>query len=414
LSVSAADSDDAPLAPATPGALEPPSPYRWVIVAQLWLHQVVMQGMPTAIAVLLVRLQADLHFGTIEAGWLGSARTAGQLLVFPASMFIVRFAPTRLYGALVVAVGLATLAAGWAPSFWLLFAAQIAFSVGFSLAQVPASLLRSRWIPPQELATVWGIGNAMTAVGQSALLFGIPLVAAFLGGWRGVMQVTALVSLAAGALWAVTARERPLAVAPGPRPRAFEALKRREFYILGLITVGGATAYTASILFLPTYLVRERGLTLPVAGSVTAALPLAGLLANLTSGLLSDRVGRRKVFIWPVGLALPPLYFLAFSAIPIPALVVVVFLVGYCAWLPFPVLTAIPFELPGVRPAEVAVGQALVQALTGLGILVGPLLVGQVAVMTGSLRGGLLSLVALPVLFAIGCLWLPETGRRRA
>jgi len=393
-------------------AAEAPSRYRWVIVSQLWLHQILTQGMPTAISVLLIKLQADLDFGTVEAGWLGSARFAGQLLVFPASFAIIRFAPTRLYGFLLLSIGLAPLMGGWAPSYLVLLLAQIVFSLGFSLSQVPASLMRSRWIPPRELATVWGIGNAMTAVGQSAMLFGIPLIAGALGGWRGVMIVVGVLSLVSAVLWWLTARERPLASHSNGPSRGFEALRRREFYILGFATVGGGTAYTSSILFLPKYLAEERGMSLIVAGSVTAALPLAGLLANLTSGLLSDRIGLRKVFIWPAGLVLPPLYYLAFSDLPVPLLVGVVFLVGYFAWLPFPVLTSIPFELPGIRPTEVAVGQALVNALLGIGIILGPVLVGQVAVAAGSLHAGLLTLVALPLLFAIGCLWLPETGSR--
>jgi hypothetical protein len=77
---------------------------------------------------------------------------------------------------------------------------------------------------------------------------------------------------------------------------------------------------------------------------------------------------------------------------------------------------AIPYELPGIEAAEVAVGQALVQAVSGAGILAGPVVASIVADATGSYGAGLLALSGLPILFTLGCLVLPETGpaaRRR-
>ncbi|MFA7296842.1 MAG: MFS transporter [Dehalococcoidia bacterium] len=391
--------------------------YRWVVIAQLWLHQVLTLAAVSGLGVLLVGMQADLHFGTIEAGWLGAARTAGQFLTFPLSFLAVRLAPKRTYSVLVAAMTAAILAGGLAPGYWLLLGSQVAFSVALALSQVPATMLRVQWVPPREMARVWGIGNALSAVAQSATLAVVPAAVVLLGGWRPVFEVTGALLAVAVIGWWLTARERPGHAFSAPTGTArFRALRRREFYILGLTITGGGTAYTTAILFLPLYFVGERGFSLAEAGSITAILPAAGLLSNLSAGFLSDRTGRRKVFIWPCGLILPGLYLLALSPLPLWGEAVVVFALGYFAWFPFPVLMAIPYELPGIEAAEVAVGQALVQAVSGAGILAGPVVASIVADATGSYGAGLLALSGLPILFALGCLVLPETGpaaRRR-
>jgi len=51
----------------------------------------------SSLGVLLPAMRSELHFGVIQLGWLGSARTVGNLLVFPASILLVRFKPIRMF-----------------------------------------------------------------------------------------------------------------------------------------------------------------------------------------------------------------------------------------------------------------------------------------------------------------------------
>ena len=76
----------------------------------------------------------------------------------------------------------------------------------------------------------------------------------------------------------------------------------------------------------------------------------------------------------------------------------------------FAVINTMPFELPGISPSQVAMGQSLIQTVGTIGILIGPLLAGSVTAMAGSYRAGILSLSLLPFLFVVICFWLPETG----
>jgi len=63
-------------------------------------------------------------------------------------------------------------------------------------------------------------------------------------------------------------------------------------------------------------------------------------------------------------------------------------------WIVSPVLEMLPFEFPGIRPREVAVVTSLIRTCSGLGFAVGPMVVGLVAQLSGSLETGLFVLCA--------------------
>src|SRR5262249_28033583 len=75
------------------------------------------------------------------------------------------------------------------------------YSLAVAWSQVPSALVRLQWVPPNELATVQGITQAVGAVGQTFAYAAAPFLLAALGGWRGVfLLVGGLLGLFA-ALW---------------------------------------------------------------------------------------------------------------------------------------------------------------------------------------------------------------------
>jgi MFS family permease len=229
-----------------------------------------------------------------------------------------------------------------------------------------------------------------------------------------------LLNLLLGGVWMVVGRERRTAAYRESMERSggFSTLKRvlrrKEFFMLAAAGFGCSTMYSSMTLFLPTFLVEERNFTLTAAGFITALPAVGGLVSSITVGFLSDRVGLRRPTIWPAGALLPVLYFVLLSDISFIWAVATALLIGYVTWAPFPAIQSIPFELPGIAPSEVAVGQALIRTLQTGSNLMGPLIVGALAEGSGSLRTGLLVLAAYPFITAIMGLLLPETGHRRS
>ena len=69
----------------------------------------------------------------------------------------------------------------------------------------------------------------------------------------------------------------------------------------------------------------------------------------------------------------------------LPVLVVLTIVNGV-AWGFWPVLYSVPFNLPGIRPREIAVSLAFVQMSSSAGIALGPLVAGIIQELTGDLR----------------------------
>lgn len=394
--------------------------YRWVVIGQVILQQSLGPFMFSSLGVLLPSMQKELGFGVIETGWLGSARTVGSLLVFFASIVLVRLNAVRTSGTLVFVLAGSLMVSGTASSFWPVLIGMVIYSFAMSFGQVPFNMVRQQWIPPREMATVAGIALAMGTISQSLGLAVVPLILAAVGGWRTIFIGNAVMLLIIGVTWFFTARERMTESYLRARQRdsglsaARTVLRRREFYVLGLAVLGGATAFTSNLLFLPLFFVHERGFSLQTAGSITAVIPLGGLVVNLTAGVISDRIGLRKPLIWPSGIALPILWFVMLMPLSPAVLVPVAFVAGMFVFLPFPALQAIPLEVPGLTPGERAVGQAFQMGIATLGILMGPIIVSNIVHATDSYRTGLLTLLLLPTLFVWVMPFLPETGPRAA
>jgi predicted MFS family arabinose efflux permease len=77
-------------------------------------------------------------------------------------------------------------------------------------------------------------------------------------------------------------------------------------------------------------------------------------------------------------------------------------------WIVSPVMDVLPFEFPGIRPREVAVITSLVKTCSGLGFALGPMVVGLVAQLTGSLQRGLLVLCVLTGVGVLAGWWYPS------
>ena len=80
-------------------------------------------------------------------------------------------------------------------------------------------------------------------------------------------------------------------------------------------------------------------------------------------------------------------------------------------WIVYPVVQAMPFEFPGIRPREVAVIVSLINTLAALGFAAGPVVTGLVEEITGSLQTGLIVLSLLTGIGVVSGLLYPSRQR---
>lgn len=392
--------------------------YRWVIVALISGYQMEIGLVAMSLGILLPAIRKDLGLGLMQAGWLGSVSHVPQLVSILIALVVVRFNPRRVLVLGMIAVGIFILLQGWAPLFGILLAARFFHALSSAGMMSAQPLLWFQWIPRRQFATVMGLNTAATNLSQSIGLVLTPFLLVFLGGWRSVYTAYGFLILSMAFLWLLFGRQhitpeyRESMASREARAPLRAVLKYRAFTVIGLGVCGAVIPYVAFPLFWPTFLMESRGYSLQTAGFLIGLMPLGGLAASLSSGVISDWIGLRRPVIWTAGFMEPLMWAAMLLPVPLPWLGLFAFLAGYSAWMPVPAFTATQYELPNIKPPEVAVGRSYTSTITALGGIIGPILVGVIYQTVGSLLIALLVCALTAVTKGFMGLLLPETGSR--
>jgi ACS family glucarate transporter-like MFS transporter len=278
----------------------------WILVAAAisYLDRVCISTAAPAI-------KAELALSDSQMGLVFSAFTlAYALFEIPAGWFADRYGARITLARVVVWWSLFTAATGLAWGLVSLLVLRFLFGIGEAGMFTGAAQAFGRWLPIAERGRAFGLA-LMTAAFGGAL--SQPLVVYLLGhmSWRGAFVVFGSVGILwAGGWWwwfrddpaehgAVNAHE--LAVIESGRG-SFEPaasvpwgviFTNRSVLALCFTHFCAAYGWYFYLTWLPTYLLRARGLDLKAVGWL-AALPLLGIgFGSLLGGWASDRVMRR-------------------------------------------------------------------------------------------------------------------------
>ncbi|MDV6246956.1 MFS transporter (plasmid) [Rhodococcus opacus] len=234
----------------------------------------------------------------------------------------------------ILGVGLSTALMGAVPTYAAIgFAAPILFLTlrivqGVFVGGVVASThtLGTETVAPEHRGLMSGLvaggGAGAGAVVASLVYFTVSAIVPrqdfSVYGWR-VMFFTGLLTAAfsfyvyrrteESPLWHGRSPER---VAPKSPLRDVFGKRYRATTLLNIaIAAGGATAYYLTVGFFPTLFGENLGLSKSASAVILIVANLGVIVAGALGGHLSDRIGRRAVFLWlgiPNVVALPFLY----------------------------------------------------------------------------------------------------------
>ena len=368
----------------------------------------------STIGLLLPAISADLDLSAGQQGVLGSATFWGALVLgIPMTWWFSRY---RVLKVTTMSFALSTLfffIQGWAPVFSVLLAGRLLFGVTRLAAQAARGILVRQWFSERESVLATTFDNALFG-----LIFGVGFLATpflFKGlgdDWRMTLNIFGAISAALTFLWLLLGRERVTAeYRSRDVPREAGVLRGglmyRDLWIVGMGFMGPTMATAAFIAFYPTLALEVHDVSLKWSGGVLAVTHTVGGAAGVGVGYLVFVTGKRNHLLAALGLVMAGTYIGMTWTGSLPLVLILAFINGI-SWGHWPALAAVVFQLPDIRPREVAVASTFTLTCGSAGLALGPLIAGFLQEALGDFRLTL-SIVSLPALLltAAGLLLTP-------
>lgn len=357
---------------------------RWAAVVAAWAAGVVAAAYVGKLPPALPELKTQFGLSLVAAGWVVSTFNT---LATAAGIF-VGLAADRAGAFRACIAGMVLMVAGGivgalAPSPAWLLTSRVLEGVGFVTTTVAASALIFVASAPDDRRLTLGVWSAYMPFGFALTLIAAPPVLAAVG-WRGLWLAIVALTAVCG-VWLASQRDAyALPAGPARSSAGIAAALRQPGPWWVAAAMGCYTAvWTSVMVWLPTFLVQERGATTAAAAFATVLAVAVNVPGNLTGTWLINRhVPRGSVItLGAAGLGLGAVASLA-------------------PWLPDPVRFGACLALSylgGVIPAavmtspqiyarsggEVAGLQGLMMQWSNLGQFVGPPAVAAVVSATG-------------------------------
>ena len=261
-------------------------------------------------AMVLAALMPDLGLNKSTAGLLGSLTLAASAvggLVF--GLVADRFGRRRALMASIAIYSIFTAACGLAAGVAMLAVFRVCLGLGMGGEWASGASLVSETWPAEHRGKALGIVQSSWAVGY-AMAAAVAALILPVWGWRGVFFIGVVPAFFT--LWIQKRVREPeiwmraRATATGGRPRLGEIFGRKRLRLTVLITLMNACTmfgWWGFNLWLPAYLSMasgEGGIGLaPRAMSALVIFMQAGMwLGYITFGFISDRIGRRRSYVF--------------------------------------------------------------------------------------------------------------------
>ncbi|HTW79666.1 MAG TPA: MFS transporter [Terracidiphilus sp.] len=378
-------------------------------------------------------LAKSLNITESRTAFLSSAFFLGYFLFqIPAAAYAVRKGATRLIFLALISWGIFSALTGVIHNFWLLVADRLALGVAESLIFPSMLILLTNWFTRAERSRA----NAVLILGNPVTVTWMAAVTGYLiraAGWQMTFILEGIPSVAWAFIWITVARDRPVQaswLSPESSAELTRALAHEQTALpqyanwAATLRVPGVILLCIQfffwsfglyglVLWIPAMIHSGLSQGIGAVGVLSAAPFLLGVILMLIVAYFSDRVLRRKAFVWPflmlAGVALFCSYataghnfWLAYAALIVA---------GGSMYAPYgPFFAIIPEMLPSTVTGEVF---ALINTCGALGGFAGTWLVGWLQAVTDNSRDGFLSMSIALLTAGVITLCLPGPATRQ-
>ncbi len=398
---------------------------RWAILGVCVLGFMQTHMHRVGFAPLIPTFITDLGISYVAAGTIMTSYFWTYAAVqVPIGVLTDRFGARRIMlsfmSLLVLGVVAFTLSHTYAQSLF----ARCLIGLGTAAVWLPGLRLINEWFPPGERGRATGLFSSGGGIGGTTAFLVIPVLAEHLG-WRvGYALLLAPVLLTLVLVFLVipsgvpSVSARRMERVPAARTGGTLAVVRRvlgtpamwPFNISVLFSYG---AYISLITWLPTFLIKDAGLSRSMAGLVTALITAGTIVSWPMAGLISDRLGRRKpIYLFSQGMS--ALICLAFALLApgggFAAAAGIALLAGFLLGgmvTPFVMVTELfPTEMVGTA-------SGVVNTFCFVGSLIIPVALGYILDLTGSFPVAFIACAATQSLALLSAAFTRETGMAR-
>ena len=289
-----------------------PTRIRYAVLLLVYVAAFITYLDRVCLSVAAPAMQVDLGISQVEFGWVFTVfYIAYAIFEMPSAWLGDRWGQRRMLVRIVGCWSLFTILTGLTRSLVTTLVTRFVFGAAEAGAFPTLSRALSRWFPVHER----GRANGVLWMGaRSGGAFAPPIAVALMGwfGWRGAFAIFGVVGLVWCAVcwfWyrddpayhgSVNTAERDVIRTGAAAPPKLAESVPWKILLLNRTMLGLFLSYFASgfgfqffVTWLPTYFMREHGLSLQKSG-LFAALPLAaGAVGCVMGGVIADFITRR-------------------------------------------------------------------------------------------------------------------------
>ncbi len=337
----------------------------------------------SGLSVLFPEIAEDLSLSYAQVGLIWGGIPIGMAsLTFVAGMLGDRFGARLTIGLACFLAAISHLLRGTASNFILLATYMIMFGICNAAGQANLPKTIVTWFEGKSLGLISGILGVGFCVGAAiSTMVSATFFSPLMGGWRGVMYLYAIIAAILGTVWLLTIRNYPTAsdtTTPSLRKKIATVIRSSDLWFDGIaffivfFSISGIAGY------LPIYFETVKGMTTTQASNLVSLFIWVSVIGSLAIPLLSDRLGRKFVYIPTViitGVCI--LLVPTMSGIPLTLVIIGAGLFGYGgAFLMHYVVVA---ESRGVTTESYGAAFGMVLTLGSIGGFTGPTVGGIVA-----------------------------------
>lgn len=370
-----------------------------------------------SLAPLVQPIQEDLGISYSKMGLvLGFWQLVTIFTFYPLGKIVDRYSQNQrlLLSVAAIAAGASVALRGLTVDFTTLLIAVGLFGLAGPIISLGAPKVTANWFVGRERNFATGVYmSGPTAGVMIGMSLSTTVILPIVDSWRGVLFICGAAIMLMGIIWYVLARDKPhqssqLDSSDGTIHSSLAyLLKIRNVRIVLALSIAGFLVMHGLINWAPTILQRHADLSLANAGFWSGMGVGAGIVGSIIVPAVAFVGIRRIIIAFTLVLTSIGLIGLSISNNNLPILSLI--LVHFISAPIWPILTLILIETKGIGTRRIGTAMGLAFATAEIGGFGGPLLLGIVQEVFGSIVPGLIVLSVILLLLIFPTIFIKES-----